>query len=192
VVRRTLENKKISPSLVHGIGFDATCSLSLFSAKTDEPVSVTGPDFDTDRNVILWLDHRADKETDIINATDHNVLRYVGGKMSIEMEIPKILWLKNNMPEAKFSDCRFFDLVDALTHIATGGHSRSFSSMVCKQAYLPKGVDGSTKGWQEDFLQQVGLGELCEQEFDRIGGVNGEVRKIINDSRGVGYETTKC
>ncbi|CAG8084065.1 unnamed protein product [Penicillium salamii] len=180
VVRRTLDNKNIPPSLVHGIGFDATCSLSLFSAKTDQPVSVTGPDFNTDRNVILWLDHRATKETEVINATGHNVLRYVGGKMSLEMEIPKILWLKNNMPEEMFSDCKFFDLVDALTHIATGGDTRSFSSMVCKQAYLPKGVDGSEKGWQEDFLQDIGLGELGDRGFGRIGGVNGETGRHLH------------
>ncbi|CAG8424079.1 unnamed protein product [Penicillium salamii] len=180
VVRRTLDNKNISPSLVHGIGFDATCSLSLFSAKTDQPVSVTGPDFNTERNVILWLDHRATKETEVINATGHNVLRYVGGKMSLEMEIPKILWLKNNMPEETFADCKFFDLVDALTHIATGGDTRSFSSMVCKQAYLPKGVDGSEKGWQEDFLQEIGLGELGDRGFDRVGGVNGETGQHLH------------
>lgn len=168
---------------MHGIGFDATCSLTLFSVKTNEPVSVTGPDFNSDRNVILWLDHRAAEETERINATGHKVLRYVGGKMSLEMEIPKILWLKNNMPKTLFSDCKFFDLVDALTHIATGGETRSYSSVVCKQAYLPKGVEGSTMGWQEDFLQEIGLGELSDQSFNRLGGVNGEVRIIIWDQQ---------
>lgn len=175
MVRRTLDNTQISPALVHGIGFDATCSLSLFSAETNEPVSVTGPDFNTDRNVILWLDHRAAEETKRINATSHPVLRYIGGKMSLEMEIPKILWLKNNMPKDLVSDCKFFDLVDALTHVATGGETRSFSSMVCKQAYLPKGVEGSVIGWQEDFLRDIGLGELGNHLFNRLGGINGKV-----------------
>lgn len=174
-MRRALDEHDTSPSLVHGIGFDATCSLCAFSTETDEPVSVTGPGFNTDRNVILWLDHRAVKETHVINATGHKVLRYVGGKMSLEMEIPKILWLKNNMPEETFAKCQFYDLVDALTHIATGGNTRSFSSMVCKQGYLPKGVEGSVKGWQEDFLQEIGLADLADCGFDRIGGVNGEV-----------------
>lgn len=175
MVRRTLEEKQISPSSVHGIGFDATCSLCLFSSKSDEPVSVTRPGFDTERNVILWLDHRATKETETINATGHKVLRYVGGQMSLEMEMPKILWLKNNMPEEKFAECNFFDLGDALTHIATGGDTRSFSSMVCKQGYLPKGVEGSVEGWQADFLDRIGLRELTSNRFSRIGGVNGEV-----------------
>ncbi|CAI7586124.1 unnamed protein product [Penicillium pancosmium] len=174
VVRRTLDNKKISPELVYGIGFDATCSLSLFSSKTNEPVSVTGPDFISDRNVILWLDHRATEETEIINNTSHKVLHYIGGKMSLEMEIPKILWLKNNMSEAMFSDCKFYDLVDALTHIATGGEVRGFSSMVCKQGYLPKGVEGSVTGWQEDFLREIGLEEICDTSFESLGGINGK------------------
>ncbi|KAJ6068944.1 hypothetical protein N7499_010831 [Penicillium canescens] len=180
VVRRALDEHQTPASQVHGIGFDATCSLCLFSTETDDPVSITAPDFNTERNVILWLDHRASKETDTINATGHKVLRYVGGKMSLEMEIPKILWLKNHMPEETFAKSKFYDLVDALTHIATGGEARGFSSMVCKQGYLPRGVEGSEKGWQEDFLQEIGLGELADNGFDRIGGVNGETGRHLN------------
>lgn len=140
---------------------------------------MTGPNFDNkdgnDRNIILWLDHRPVKETELINATDHNLLRYVGGKMSIEMEIPKVLWLKNNMPPELFSRCKFYDLTDALTHMATGGEQRSFCSVVCKQGFVPVGVDGSVKGWQEDFLSSIGLKDLCEDNFRRMGGVNGVV-----------------
>lgn len=131
--------------------------------------------FSTERNVILWLDHRAVKETELINATGHKVLKYVGGTMSPEMEMPKILWLKNQMPPEVFADCKFYDLVDALTHIATGEETRSYCSLVCKQGYLPSQVEGSTTGWQGDFLESIGLGELAADGFARIGGVNGEV-----------------
>ncbi|OJJ46343.1 hypothetical protein ASPZODRAFT_65990 [Penicilliopsis zonata CBS 506.65] len=172
-VQRAISQHNIDPSTVKGIGFDATCSLAVFSSETDEPVSVTGPHFDTDRNVILWLDHRPVDETEKINSTNHNLLRYVGGKMSIEMEIPKVLWLKNNMPKEVFDDCKFYDLADALTHIATGNEKRSFCSVVCKQAYVPVGVDGSVKGWQEDFLEEIGLKDLVDDGFKRMGGVDG-------------------
>lgn len=169
----------IDPNTIRGIGFDATCSLTVFSEDTDEPVCVTGPKFDNadgnDRNVILWLDHRPEQETKKINATNHNLLRYVGGQMSIEMEIPKVLWLKNHMPKEVFDKCKFYDLTDALTHIATGNETRSFCSVVCKQGYVPVGVDGSVKGWQEDFLTDIGLPELCEDNFKRMGGVDGVV-----------------
>ncbi|KAL4769647.1 FGGY family of carbohydrate kinase [Aspergillus nidulans var. acristatus] len=172
-VQRAINQHNIDPETVRGIGFDATCSLAVFSNVTDEPISVTGPNFDTDRNVILWLDHRPVEETEKINATNHNLLRYVGGKMSVEMEIPKVLWLKNNMPKELFADCKFYDLADALTHIATGNEKRSYCSVICKQGFVPVGVDGSVKGWQEDFLVQIGLQDLTEDNFKRMGGVDG-------------------
>ncbi|EGP88629.1 unnamed protein product [Zymoseptoria tritici ST99CH_1A5] len=175
-IQRAMSQHNIDPNSIRGIGFDATCSLAVFNSETDEPVSVTGPKFNNadgnDRNVILWLDHRPVEETKKINATDHNLLRYVGGKMSIEMEIPKVLWLKNNMPKEMFDKCKFYDLGDALTHMATGSETRSFCSVVCKQGYVPVGVDGSVKGWQEDFLTEIGLEDLCEDNFKRMGGVD--------------------
>lgn len=174
-----MSQHNVDPNSIRGIGFDATCSLTVFNAETDEPVAVTGPKFDNadgnDRNVILWLDHRPVEETKKINATNHNLLRYVGGQMSIEMEIPKVLWLKNNMPKELFEKCKFYDLGDALTHMATGSETRSFCSVVCKQGYVPVGVDGSVKGWQEDFLTEIGLKDLCEDNFKRMGGVDGVV-----------------
>lgn len=169
----------VNPKLIKGIGFDATCSLAVFNNDTDEPQPVTGPDFSNDghdRNVILWLDHRPVEETDKVNSTKHKLLKYVGGKMSIEMEIPKVLWLKNNMPPEVFDRCKFYDLADALTHLATGSETRSFCSTVCKQGYVPVGVDGSVKGWQEDFYEEIGLGDLTKDNFQRMGGVNGVVR----------------
>ena len=62
--------------------------------------------------------------------------------------------------------------------MATGNEKRSFCSTVCKQGYVPVGVDGSVKGWQEDFLKEIGLGELTEDNFKRLGGVNGVVSAV--------------
>lgn len=182
-VHRVLAESKVDPSKIKGIGFDATCSLAVFTHDTDEPVSVTGPAFSNDdgadRNVILWLDHRPEDETAEINATGHNLLRYVGGTMNIEMEMPKVLWLKRNMPPELFARCKFYDLADALTHIATGGETRSFCSAVCKQGYVPVGVDGSVKGWQEDFYREIGLEDLVEDGFKRVGGVDKVVSPFL-------------
>ena len=111
--------------------------------------------------------------------------------MSIEMEIPKVLWLKNHMPKELFDRCKFYDLADALTHLATGNETRSFCSTVCKQGYVPVGVDGSVKGWQEDFLKEIGLGELTEDNFKRLGGVNGVVSLFRNALRSSTWLTTR-
>lgn len=143
--------------------------------KTDKPVNVSGREDNENRNVILWLDHRAVEETKIINATSHPVLQYVGGGMSVEMEMPKILWLKKHMEERKFQDCEFFDLVDALTHLATGTKSRSYCSVICKQGYLAPRTKYVEEGWQSDFLEQIGLEDLATDKYAQLGGINGKV-----------------
>lgn len=104
-------------------------------------------------------DHRAFKEAKLINSTGSMVLKYVGGTMSLEMEAPKMLWLKNHMPADVFSSSMFFDLPDFLTYKATGDLARSNCSLACKCSYVPPGVEGS-KGWNDEFFTQIGLEEF--------------------------------
>ena len=108
---------------IRGIGFDATCSLvALDSAGL--PVTVS-PSQDLQRNVIMWLDHRAMDQTQRINDTKHKVLSYVGGSVSPEMEMPKLLWLKENLPEECWKKCDLFlELPEFLTYRATKDSSR--------------------------------------------------------------------
>ncbi|ANB11274.1 putative phosphotransferase [Sugiyamaella lignohabitans] len=188
---KIVADAQIDPNLIKGIGFDATCSLVVIHEKEDKPVGV-GPDFDNhDQNVILWMDHRAEKQTKEINKTGHNLLRYVGGGMSVEMEIPKAKWLKENMPKGVFDQCKLYDLADYLTHRATGSETRSFCSVVCKQGYVPVGVDGSVKGWSEEFLNTVGLPELVEDNFRRVGGVIGQNGQYLSAGETIGHLTEK-
>lgn len=174
-----MSQHNIDRCTVKGVGSEATCSLAVFTCDTDKHQCVSGENFknhdENSRNVILWLDHRAAEETKKINATRHRVLRYAGGQMSIEMEIPKVLWLKNHMPPETFALRKFYDLADAFTYLATSKETRSLCSVTCKQGYLPIGVDGSEQGWQEDFFSQIGPAGLCENEFERLDGIHGKV-----------------
>ena len=115
--------KGVDSSLVCGIGFDATCSLVAID--TDGcPVTVS-PSHDSQRNIILWKDHRAILEADEINKSGHPVLNFVGGAISPEMEPPKLLWLKRNLPnECWGRACHFFDLADYLVYRCTGVPTR--------------------------------------------------------------------
>ncbi|CCH41529.1 hypothetical protein BN7_1070 [Wickerhamomyces ciferrii] len=172
-VKSSVRDAGIDPADVYGIGFDATCSLVAVEASSEKPFAV-GPDFtNADQDVILWMDHRAVEETDEINATGHKLLKYVGGTMSIEMEMPKLKWLKNNVPSEKFKQAKFYDLADFLTHRATGSEARSYNSTACKQGLLPLGVEGSKNGWAKDFLEQINLPEVIEDDFRRLGGAPG-------------------
>jgi FGGY-family pentulose kinase len=108
--------------------------------------------------------------------------------MSLEMEIPKILWLKNHLSPEMFSKCKFYDLPDFLTHRATGfDESRSYCSLVCKLAYVPEGVESSRFeiGWQRHFLGKIGLKELAE-DLKPLGVIDGKI-KVLSAGERVGY-----
>ena len=77
--------------------------------------------------------------------------------MNEEMEIPKILWLKNQMPIELFNRCKFYDLVDALTFLATDNKLRSFDKDVCSVGHVAVGVDGTVKGWQRTATNLLAL-----------------------------------
>lgn len=187
-VKACLRDLGVEASDVFGIGFDATCSLVAISESTDQPVGV-GPDFsDTKENIVLWMDHRAEDETDEINATGDKALKYVGGQMSIEMELPKIKWLKHHRPGG-LEDLKFYDLADYLTHKATGSEARSYCLAVCKQGFVPIGVDGLTTGWSRELLEQVDLAELVEDDFRKLGGIPGRNGTFLSAGDTVGKLT---
>lgn len=121
----------------------------------------------------MWLDHRPTTENkDIGDALGPDLIKYFGGKMSPEFEICKVLWLKKHMPPELFDKCAFYDLADALVHIATGGEDSDFPSLSRGEDFVPIGIDGSIKGWKEDLLKQINLGELAKDGYKRIGCVN--------------------
>ena len=63
----------------------------------------------------MWMDHRAKSETALINEMAHPVLDYVGTKVSLEMQTPKMLWIKKHQIQRFQSTKDFFDLADFLT-----------------------------------------------------------------------------
>ncbi|WP_213703544.1 FGGY-family carbohydrate kinase, partial [Klebsiella aerogenes] len=161
-IKRAVEKAAVSPHSVAGIGFDATCSLVVIG-ENDAPLAV-GPSEEADRNIIVWMDHRATEQAERINATRHPVLQYVGGTISPEMETPKLLWLKENRPQIFAAARHFFDLADYLTWRATSDLARSVCTVTCKWTYL-----AHEKRWDADYFRQIGLAELAEEDFARIG-----------------------
>ncbi|MEE8155704.1 MAG: FGGY-family carbohydrate kinase [Phycisphaerales bacterium] len=171
-VRRAVEQAGIEPRQIKGIGFDATCSLVALDTY-GEPVSVS-PTGSDEQNIIVWMDHRAVEQAQHINANDHEVLRYVGGVISPEMQAPKLLWLKENLAKSWQRATMFFDLPDYLTYRATGDATRSLCTTVCKWTYLghEQAKQQSTDSigrWDDSFWRDIGLGELADENFARIG-----------------------
>ena len=161
-VREAVAAAGIAAADVAGIGFDATCSLVAVKAD-GAPVSVSASG-DAQRNIIVWMDHRAAGEAAEINAGTHAVLRYVGGRISPEMETPKLLWLQRNLPASFAAADHFFDLADYLTWRATGSLARSVCTVTCKWTYLAH--EGR---WDAAYFRAIGLGVLADEGFVRIG-----------------------
>jgi D-ribulokinase len=161
-VRAAMAEAAIPPSAIKGIGFDATCSLVVLDAAA-APLTVSASG-DNSRNVIVWMDHRAVAEARVVNETEDDVLRYVGGSISPEMEIPKLLWLKRHMPATFRAAGHFFDLADYLSFRATGSTARSICTLGCKWNYLAR-----EQRWSNEYLQRLGLGDLASDNYTKIG-----------------------
>lgn len=161
-VRQVVAKAGIDPQTVASIGFDATCSLVVLGK--DGSSLPVGPSEDPQRDIIVWMDHRALGQAERINAQGHDVLRYVGGRISPEMETPKLLWLRENRPTVFDAAWQFFDLADFLTWRATGDLARSTCTVTCKWTYL-----AHEKRWDPSYFRQIGLGSLADEDFARIG-----------------------
>ena len=161
-LRAALAEASVKPEDIGGIGFDATCSLVVLDAD-GKPLSVSASG-DARRNVIVWMDHRALAEARSIDETSDDLLRYVGGTISPEMEMPKLLWLKRHLPATFAKAAHFLDLVDFLSWRATGSLARSICTVTCKWNYL-----AHEHGWSDDFpLSTIGLGGVLPDAHRRI------------------------
>ena len=161
-VRMALDEAVLPAAAVAGLGFDATCSLAVLG-REGQPLTVS-PSGDARRNVIVWMDHRATAEARKVNATHDDVLRYVGGSISPEMEIPKLLWLKAHLSSTYEAAGHFFDLADYLSFRATGSTARSMCTLTCKWNYL-----AHERRWSAGYFERLGLGDLAADDYARIG-----------------------
>lgn len=161
---------------VVALGIDATCSL--VACKDDihySPLSVVAeqnhPAEDDIYNIMLWLDRRSIKEAEYINQMENEHVKQVrshfGDTISPENEPPKLLWLQKHRP--KVISCGiFFDLADWVAFKCCGNPNiRSSCTVACKWGW---GTNNHPTGaWSRHFWQALGLSELCENNFHKIG-----------------------
>ncbi|HKU97985.1 MAG TPA: FGGY-family carbohydrate kinase [Vineibacter sp.] len=176
-IQAAMKTAALPPSAVGGIGFDATCSLvALDPAGKPLTISRSG---DPSHNVIVWMDHRATAEARYITETGDDVLRYVGGIISPEMQSPKLLWLKRHLPATYEAAGHFFDLADYLSSRATGSTARSMCTVTCKWTYL-----AHERRWSDAYFERIGLGALIADDYRKIG------REIVEPGTALGRGLT--
>ena len=148
------------------LAFDATSSLAVTA---DGALPLDG-----EADVFCWMDHRGEGEAEEIASLGDLYLDYVGGSLSPEMHLPKLLWLKRNRPAAWVRLTRARDLCDELAFRATRVDSHSVCGLACKWPYLP----GEPSPWRRDLLRRLdiedvlALGHLTKAPSP-VGGVHG-------------------
>jgi len=187
VVKVAIAESNLSPELIVGIGFDATCSLVALGDH-DQPISIS-PSLVNEQNVVMWMDHRAIEEAKSINACDDEALQYVGGEVSPEMQLPKILWLKKHLPAQYQKITTFFDLADFLVYKSTSIPIRSICTKGCKWNYL-----AHKKQWAHTLLEQIDLKDILEQHkvsgaIQDIGTLAGNLTKQAASELGLTTST---
>lgn len=172
-VRAAVREAHVAPERVHGIAFDATCSLVLLD-RAGGPLSVD-VDGAPERNVIVWMDHRATAQAARLSESGAEALRYVGGTLSPEMEVPKLAWLASEAPRTFEAIGGAFDLADYLVFRASGEDSRSLCTLGCKWGYLAR--EGR---FDEALWRAAGIGALLDGRVGRrvlpLGSAAGTLR----------------
>lgn len=169
-VRDAISSAGVERGQVAGISFDATCSL-VARDRAGAPLSVSSTG-ESRWDTLVWLDHRALAEAEECTDSGHRMLDYVGGVMSPEMETPKLMWLRRNLPAQWANAGYFFDLADFLTWKASGSVARSQCTLTCKWAYLGH----ETPSWQQDFFETVGIPDVLQR-----GGLPARASPIGHD-----------
>jgi D-ribulokinase len=165
-VRQTLEAAPEAAARIAGIGIDATSSTYFEAAGARS--------LDGDADVICWMDHRGEAEAEEIGASRDRYLDYVGGTVSPEMYLPKILWLKRHRPAVWARVTAVRDLADEIARRMTGIDRPSVCALACKFPYLP----GDADPWRRELLARLGISDLLElgalaQRPGRVGEVHG-------------------
>jgi D-ribulokinase len=170
-VRPALAEAPEAAATLRGIAFDATSSLVVQAEGA--------PPLDGAADVVSWMDHRGEREAEEIGRTGDRYLDHVGGSVSPELHLPKLLWLKRHRPHDWARVTAVRDLCDELARRATGVDRHSICGLSCKLPYLPAEPDP----WRRDLLARLGISDLlelgCLEEMPgRVGSVHGTVSPV--------------
>uniref|UniRef100_H2YYV5 Uncharacterized protein n=1 Tax=Ciona savignyi TaxID=51511 RepID=H2YYV5_CIOSA len=104
----------------------------------------------------------------VIHRTAEEKITILHPKSNYYMQSSSEIWRKCCLVVKMLPDCwkkagHFFDLSDFLTFKCTGSLSRSSCSVTCKWLY------SAYHGWDDGFWTLIGLGDLIEDNYAKIG-----------------------
>src|SRR5438128_6697610 len=152
-VSQAVDQAEVKREQIAGIGLDCTACTVIPCRADGVPL----------RRALLWMDQRAFREAERINATSDPILRYVSGVVSPEWMLPKALWLKEHEPALYAAAERLVECTDWFMFQLVGEWLLSLNNVTVKWNYARP--DG---GWSDHLLRQVGLEDLRSKWPDQV------------------------
>ncbi len=144
--REVLEKSGINPSNIVGVGVDSMSSMAL-------PVDQQGNPL---HNGLIWLDRRAWKESDWIKDIYGELQISINSNRSDPSNFaPKILWIKNNLPDVYVKTYKFLHCNGYLVQKLTGNMTMDIS-----EAGLSQLCDIRTGQWSDELIALSGIDRL--------------------------------
>ncbi|TSB48520.1 FGGY-family carbohydrate kinase [Alkalicoccobacillus porphyridii] len=156
--------EKVDLTAVKAVAMCATSSTVVLTDKNVQPLT----------RALCWMDQRSVKEEESINHNQDEwvkeVLKYSGGKVSVEWMVTKALWIKNNYDlDGKY----ILEQLDWMNYQLTDTLAASQCNASCKWNYV-----GILDGFSTTFFERIGLEGIQEVWPKQVRRVGDQVGKI--------------
>ncbi len=173
--KKVIETTGINPSKIIGISFSAHMMAAI-------PVDKEGNVLQD--KIILWADHRSDKEAELIKEKIgwKQFYNRTGSGMELPLyPIAKILWIKNNQPEIYKRTYKFLGTKDFLINRLTGKFATDYSD-----ASNTGMLDIRNRKWASDMLNTINIDiDKLPEEIYPSATVVGKINKKISNETGL-------
>ncbi|KNZ41928.1 FGGY-family carbohydrate kinase [Acetobacterium bakii] len=162
-IPKAIKNSAVEAKDIAAVTCDGTTSTVVLFDKDDNIL----------RKPILWMDVRAADQAQRISDAGHRMNHYYKSGVPAESLIPKCLWIKENEPEIWGKTKTVFEYTSWMNWKLSGKKTVDNSIAAFRWFY-----DDLAGGWQKDFYETIGLGDLLEKIPENIlktGEVLGKV-----------------
>lgn len=125
-------------------------------------------------NAITWLDMRASKQCGEIRKAfgDEFIYKTTGKRINPAYTLPKIMWLKENVPDVYENTYKFLTAHDYIINRLCGAFVTEDSLAAGTMAY-----DITNKRWHDGILAFSGVGKEKLPEVYKSGSVTGNIKR---------------
>jgi sugar (pentulose or hexulose) kinase len=179
-VAKVLKDSGVNPTEIKAMGVSAQGETLILVDRDGKPL----------RRAIIWLDNRAQKESEMLGDTfGHRHAYEITGQVKLVPTWPasKILWIKNHEPQIFEKTAKFLLIEDYFLYLLTGEYVTE-GSLVTSTCYW----NFRTRGWWSEMLEKLGISEKQLPQYRESGEPVGKLRPEIAAELGLSQNTVAC